>query len=101
MRRFAIRRGYPRPPMLRLGRSTYLTMVAHALDDVPLEACGLVAAPVDGDSGDITAVYRCRNAAASARIYELHPLDHLRADRDADAKNLQITGVYHSHTHTE
>lgn len=101
MRRFAIRRGYPRPSMLRLRRSTYLAMIAHALDDVPLEACGLLAAPADGDSGAITAIYPCRNAAASARIYELHPLDHLHADRDADAKDLQITGVYHSHTHTE
>jgi proteasome lid subunit RPN8/RPN11 len=87
--------------MLLLGRPAYLTIVAHALDDLPLEACGLMAAPADGDTGRVAAVYRCRNAAASARLYELHPLDHLHADRDADAKGLQITGVYHSHTHTD
>jgi proteasome lid subunit RPN8/RPN11 len=34
-------------------------------------------------------------------VYEVHPLDHLRADRDADSRGLQITGVYHSHTHTD
>ena len=94
--------------MLRLDRSVYLAIVAHALDGIPEEACGLVAAPapapstVDGDgSGDIAAFYPCRNAAASARIYELHPLDHLHADRDAEGKGLRITGVYHSHTHTD
>ena len=87
--------------MLRLGRSAYLTIVAHALDDLPLEACGLLAAPAGGDTGEVSAVYRCRNAAASARIYEIHPLDHLHADRDADAHGLAITGVYHSHTHTD
>ena len=89
--------------MLRLARPDYLAIVAHALDGLPEEACGLLAAPAgDGaDSGDIKAVYRCRNAAASAKVYELHPLDHLRADRDADARGLQITGVYHSHTHTD
>ena len=89
------------PPMLRLDNDQYLMIVAHAIDDVPDEACGLLAARPNGDSGDIQEVYRCRNAAASARVYEIHPLDHLHADRDADGKGLQITGVYHSHTHTE
>jgi len=87
--------------MLRLGRPAFLQIVAHALDGLPEEACGLLAAPAGGDSGDVQAVYPCRNAAASARVYELHPLDHLRADRDADAHGLVITGVYHSHTHTD
>ncbi|MFN2506400.1 MAG: Mov34/MPN/PAD-1 family protein [Acidimicrobiales bacterium] len=87
--------------MLRLGRSAYLAMLAHALDDIPLEACGLMAAPLGANSGEVGTVYRCRNAAASARVYELNSLDYLHADRDADARGLQITGVYHSHTHTE
>jgi proteasome lid subunit RPN8/RPN11 len=86
--------------MLRLGRAAYLQIVAHALDGLPEEACGLLAAPPD-DTGDVHIIYPCRNAAASARVYELHPLDHLKADRDADAHGLQITGVYHSHTHTD
>ena len=87
--------------MLRLDYDAYLTMVAHAIDGVPDEACGLLAAPANGDTGNIHAVYKCRNAAASARVYEIHPLDHLHADRDADSRGLQISGVYHSHTHTE
>jgi proteasome lid subunit RPN8/RPN11 len=87
--------------MLRLPRPLYLEMLAHALDDLPLEACGLLAAPAEGDHGEIVQLYRCRNAAASARIYELDGLDHLRADRDADERGLQIVGVYHSHTHTD
>ena len=76
-------------------------MLAHALDELPIEACGLLAAPVSGDSGRVARLYRCRNAAESARYYELHPLDHLHADRDADSRGLQINGVYHSHTHTD
>jgi proteasome lid subunit RPN8/RPN11 len=87
--------------MLRLARNDFLAIVAHALDGLPDEACGLLAAPANGDSGNIAAVYKCRNAAASAKLYELHPLDHLHADRDADSRGLQITGVYHSHTHTD
>jgi proteasome lid subunit RPN8/RPN11 len=87
--------------MLRLPRKLYLDMVAHALDDLPFEACGLLAAPADGDGDQVVRTYRCRNAAASARVYELHPLDHLHADRDADENGLRISGVYHSHTHTD
>lgn len=88
--------------MLRLSRSHYLQIVADALDGIPNEACGLLASSAgEGETADVKAVYPCRNAAESARVYELHPLDHLHADRDADAAGLQITGVYHSHTHTD
>ncbi len=87
--------------MLRLPRDLHLAIVAHALDGLPDEACGLLAAPAGGDGGDVQAFYPCRNAAASARVYEVHPLDHLRADRDAEAQGLVISGVYHSHTHTD
>src|SRR5947208_12709358 len=74
-------------------------MVAHALDDLPNEACGLVAAVPGTDKAD--RVYRCRNAAESSRLYEVEPLDHLKADRDAESRGLEIVGVYHSHTHTD
>lgn len=87
--------------MLRLDRYHYLAIVAHALDGVPEEACGLLASPVGGDSGAIAAVYRCRNIRASAKVYEPHPLDVAAADDDAGARGLTLTGVYHSHTHTE
>jgi proteasome lid subunit RPN8/RPN11 len=39
--------------------------------------------------------------AASSRVYTLDPRDHLRAERDAEARGLAIVGVVHSHTHTE
>ena len=85
--------------MLRLHRDDYLDIVGHAFDDVPNEACGLFAGAPGSDL--VQAVYRCGNAADSARVYTLDPLDHLRADRDAEGRGLQIIGVYHSHTHTE
>ncbi len=85
--------------MLRLGPDVYDQMVAHALDGLPLEACGLLAT-VPGESLALS-IYPCRNAAESAKLYEVHPLDHLRADRDAEERGLEIAGVYHSHTHTD
>ncbi len=93
--------------MLRLGPDVLEKMIAHVLDGLPLEACGLLAtaagAGAASASGDplVVAVYPCRNVAESAKLYEVHPLDHLRADRDAEERGWEIAGVYHSHTHTD
>lgn len=91
-------------------------MIAHCLDGLPEEACGLLAGSVvagpagpagaagDAPGGTVARASRCyptRNVAASARVYEVDPLQHLRADRDAEANGLVILGVFHSHTHTD
>jgi [CysO sulfur-carrier protein]-S-L-cysteine hydrolase len=85
--------------VLHLTRSAWLAMVGHAYDGLPDEACGLLAGPPGTDRA--TAFYPCRNAAGSSRVYTIDPKDHLRADRDAEARGLEVNGVVHSHTHTE
>jgi [CysO sulfur-carrier protein]-S-L-cysteine hydrolase len=79
-------------------------IVAHCFDGLPDEACGMLAGPMNGDgepTGDVTQVYPCRNADASARTYTVEPRDLLRAMRDAEAHGDEIIGVWHSHTHTD
>src|SRR5206468_10807020 len=85
--------------MLRIGERSYQEMLAHALDGLPYEACGLLAVTPGHEKAHT--VYRCRNEAESSRVYTVDPLDHLKADRDAEANGMEIIGVYHSHTHTE
>lgn len=76
-------------------------MVAHALRGLPLEACGLIVGdPVDPENRVVRFV-PCRNEAASAMLYTVHPVDHLKADRAAEDDGLAIVGVVHSHTHTD
>src|SRR5690242_6745576 len=99
MRSRVARRRYVQRLVLRLTSDGYQQMVAHALDGFPLEACGLFASRPGGDK--VLAVYPCRNAAQSSRVYTVEPIDHLRADRDAESKGMEIIGVYHSHTHTD
>ena len=84
-------------------RKKFLTeMVAHALDEYPLEACGLLVGTVsEGGSAQVHTVYPTENLAASARIYEVDPRAMLRADREAEEAGQQLIGVYHSHTHTD
>jgi proteasome lid subunit RPN8/RPN11 len=85
--------------VLELARRTWNEMVGHAYDGLPDEACGLLAGPPGTDH--CVAFYPCRNAAESSKLYTIDPKDHLRADRDAESKGLEIFGVMHSHTHTD
>ena len=87
------------PTRLTVTEAVWRQMVGHAYDGLPEEACGLLGG--DLETGRVGVFYPCRNAAASSRVYTVDPGDHLRADRDAEGRGLEIVGVMHSHTHTE
>ena len=89
--------------MLELPEAILDELTALAYDTYPYECCGLLAGPLPTDNGAVRAerFYRCRNAAESAKVYTVDPLDHLRAERDAEASGWEIVGVVHSHTHSE
>src|SRR5437588_5427780 len=74
-------------------------MVCHCLDGLPLEACGLLGG--EPSTAKATLCYPTDNVAASARLYRVDPRQHLQADRDAEARGLEIIGVFHSHTHSD
>ena len=85
--------------MLRLTQSVYEQLVGHCYDGLPLEACGLLGG--DPATAKVTVLYPSANLAESSRVYTVDPKTHLRADRDAEARGLELIGVFHSHTHTE
>ena len=79
-------------------------MLAHALEDMPLEACGLFAGLADSANSQAAQVlqfYPCENEAQSSKLYTVPGKAFLQADRDAEANGWQILGVMHSHTHTD
>jgi proteasome lid subunit RPN8/RPN11 len=84
--------------VLVLPRPMYLQIVAQALDEAPLECCGLLAGTYGADLAQ--RYVPCRNAAASSRVYTVEPRDLLRADREAQDAGMDLIGVVHSHTHT-
>ena len=85
--------------MLSVPRAVVDQIAAMAYDAYPYEGCGLLAGPPGADA--VMAFTVCRNAAESARVYTVDPLDHLRAERAAEEAGWEIVGVVHSHTHTE
>jgi [CysO sulfur-carrier protein]-S-L-cysteine hydrolase len=86
------------PAVLRLPAHVHAEIVSHCLGGLPDEACGLIA----GDAaGNVALCYPTANLAASAKRYTVDPRDHLKAERDAEDRGLEIIGVFHSHTHTD
>ena len=51
--------------------------------------------------GRVDVVYPTANADASARTYSVDSRDLIRSIRAAEARGLELVGVFHSHTHTE
>jgi proteasome lid subunit RPN8/RPN11 len=84
---------------LRLARSAHLAMLAHALDGLPHEACGLLVGPAGGD--DVVRFVPCENAAASAKVYTIVEAELDAVAEAAFADGLDVVGTMHSHTHTE
>jgi proteasome lid subunit RPN8/RPN11 len=74
-------------------------MAAHAYGAYPLEACGLLLGRFGADH--IEDFVPTHNLAASARVYTVDPRDHLRVEREAEQRGLEVVGVMHSHTHSE
>jgi proteasome lid subunit RPN8/RPN11 len=70
---------------------------AHGAEGYPDEICGIML----GANADHTVieVRRARNIIVerSRDRYEIDPRDHIRIQREADAKGMDIVGYYHSH----
>lgn len=73
-------------------------MLVHADNCHPEESCGLLAS--DG-SGRFRMAYPLTNELGSSTNYTIAPVEHFRALRHAEARGWEITGVFHSHPHTE
>ena len=85
--------------MLRIDRATYDAIVAHAREDHPDEACGVVAGPEGSDRPE--RFIPMLNAARSPTFYEFDSGDLLKLYREMDDRDEEPVVVYHSHTATE
>ena len=85
--------------MLRIDRATYDAIVAHAREDHPDEACGVVAGPEGSDRPE--RFIPMLNAARSPTFYEFDSADLLTLYREMDERDEEPVVIYHSHTATE
>lgn len=85
--------------MLRIDRSIYDQIVAHARRDHPDEACGIVAGPAGSDRPE--RFVEMINAERSPTFYRFDSLEQLKVWREMDDRDEEPVVIYHSHTATE
>ncbi len=86
--------------MLTLSNDLRDTMVATCIRALPDEGCGLLLGHTDGSDADVTEIGASENMAHSAKVYEIDSRVLLRAFRRADDEEIEVLGVFHSHTHS-
>ena len=79
---------------IRLKREHIEAMVTHALEDAPIECCGMLAA-IDGV---VTSVRKARNAESSEYRFSIHGLESRDIEMSIDEAGEKLVGFYHSHT---
>ena len=87
--------------MLTLTNDLRDTMMAICIRALPDEGCGLVLGHSQGGDGEVTEIVASENMAHSAKVYEIDSRVLLRAFRRADDEQIEVLGVFHSHTHSE
>jgi proteasome lid subunit RPN8/RPN11 len=83
--------------MLRLNKSDYEKILAHARENLPEEACGLIAGTKDGDTKEIQKVYLLTNIDHTNEHFSMDPKEQLAAVKDMRANGLTPLGNWHSH----
>lgn len=71
-------------------------MFAHARAELPNEACGILA----GKDGQAIHFYPATNTERSPTRYSIDSEEQLRILKEVEAKNWDLLGIFHSHTHT-
>ncbi len=74
-------------------------MILHALEEDPLECCGVLLGSSDDEASEFVKI---KNVAEDKeRRYSMDPLEQAAAEQQADADGKSITGIFHSHTFTQ
>lgn len=68
-------------------------MLRHVIEQVPLEACGLLA----GKNNQVEKVLPVRNQAQSSVRFVMDPYQQLEAFEWIESQTLELIGIFHSH----
>ena len=78
---------------MKIRQDVIARIVAHAVEDLPNECCGLLI----GSSDIVEDAVRARNIKRSRTKFQVEPADHFAAIRKARATGQAVIGAYHSH----
>jgi [CysO sulfur-carrier protein]-S-L-cysteine hydrolase len=80
-------------PQLIIAKEYRDAILAHIENEVPLEACGLLA----GKNDRVEKVLLVRNQAQSPERFVMDPYEQLKAFDWIDSNGLALLGIFHSH----
>lgn len=83
--------------MIKLTKSDFKKILAHAVKELPDEACGLIAGTVEGGDKKIKKVYLLTNIDHSNEHFSLDPKEQLEAIKDMRKNGFVPLGNWHSH----
>ena len=83
--------------MIKLRKSDYEKIVAHAKKEAPVEACGLIAGELEGEDKIVKKVFILTNTDHAEEHFTLDPREQLKAVKDMRAEGLVPLGNWHSH----
>ena len=83
--------------MLSLLSEHYESILKHAYQGFPNEACGLLAGNIVNEEKIIRHVYLLRNTDESPEHFSMDPQEQFKAIADMRARGLVLIGNFHSH----
>ncbi len=83
--------------MIKLKKSDFEKILAHAVKELPDEACGLIAGTAEGGDKEIKKVYLLTNIDHSNEHFSLDPKEQLEAIKDMRKNGFVPLGNWHSH----
>ena len=83
--------------MIKLKKSDFDMILAHAQKEAPIEACGLIAGRTEGADKIIEKVYILTNTDHAEEHFTLDPKEQLMAIKDMRANGLTPLGNWHPH----
>lgn len=83
--------------MIKLTKSDFEKILAHAVKKLPDEACGLIAGTVEDGDKEIKKVYFLTNIDHSNEHFSLDPKEQLEAIKDMRKNGFVPLGNWHSH----
>lgn len=83
--------------MLILQQNYFSQIAAYARQQLPLEACGLIAGIKENENIIVKKIYFLNNVDKSVRHFSLSPQEQFQAIKDMRQNNYILLGNWHSH----